>query len=132
MILMEKAADQTYQGRIVGRFKRPGYNTPMTCDKCPGEFKGKPLLGLVPIWGAKPKPDSPNEIYDGKAMDQFSGRIYIGKGRISKDGQRMTIRGYLGISALGRTQTWIRATSEDIATLEPRFRPGGEMGARQP
>ena len=31
-----------------------------------------------------------------------------GKAQLSADGKRMRMRGYMGISALGRTQVWIR------------------------
>ena len=31
-----------------------------------------------------------------------------GKAQLSADGKRMRMRGYMGISALGRTQLWIR------------------------
>ena len=31
-----------------------------------------------------------------------------GKAQLSADGKRMRMRGYMGISILGRTQVWIR------------------------
>ena len=30
------------------------------------------------------------------------------KGRLASNNKRLTLRGYVGISAIGRTQTWIR------------------------
>ncbi len=41
-------------------------------------------------------------------MDPANGKIYKGKGRISPDGRRLWMRGYIGISMLGRTEVWLR------------------------
>ena len=37
-----------------------------------------------------------------------SGRVYKGKALVTSDGKRLRMRGYMGISALGRTVVWIR------------------------
>ncbi|WP_168379875.1 DUF2147 domain-containing protein, partial [Acinetobacter cumulans] len=45
----------------------------------------------------------------GKIIDPLSGNIYSTKAKLSSNGKRLTLRGYVGVSALGRSQTWIKA-----------------------
>ena len=45
---------------------------------------------------------------DGKILDPDSGRIYSLEGELVENGKKLRLRGYLGISALGRSQTWLR------------------------
>ena len=50
---------------------------------------------------------------DGRIYDPESGKTY--KSVISSDGNTLSVRGYVGIKALGRSQTWKR-TSAQYAT----------------
>ena len=49
-----------------------------------------------------------NNYADGRILDQLTGKMYSLKGRLASNNKRLTLRGYVGISAIGRTQTWIR------------------------
>ncbi len=83
---------------------RPTRENPR-CDKCPGEFANKPVEGLRFIWGLRPVSDG----YEGGSiLDPASGAIYSLKASLSPDGKTLTVRGYLGISLLGRSQSWQR------------------------
>ena len=74
------------------------------CEKCDGEDKNKPYLGLVIIKGLSKDGD----IYDGgKILDPKIGKLY--RCKITLDGkEKLIVRGYIGISLFGRSQTWIR------------------------
>jgi len=74
------------------------------CDKCPGADKGKPIKGLTIIKGLKKE----GKAYEGGTItDPSSGKEY--KCAIKLNGaDKLDVRGYVGIQALGRTQTWIR------------------------
>ena len=74
------------------------------CDKCPGNWKGKPIQGLVFMYGLKPT--GPNAAEGGKILDPTSGSVY--SCNIKVVGDKLNVRGYLGISLAGRTQTWVR------------------------
>lgn len=74
------------------------------CGACPGEFKDKPVLGLQIIWDLKEK--SPNAWYGGKILDAKTGKIYHVK--MTVKGNKLYVRGYVGVSILGRTQVWLR------------------------
>lgn len=74
------------------------------CDKCPGADKGKPIVGLTIIKGLKKDGSSYS---GGTIMDPGTGKEY--KCAIKLNGSdKLDVRGYIGIQALGRTQTWIR------------------------
>lgn len=75
-----------------------------TCDECPGSDKNKPILGMVIIKNLEKDGDEYNE---GTIMDPNNGKVY--KCYIELDGaNKLDVRGYVGFSLLGRTQTWTR------------------------
>lgn len=74
------------------------------CKDCSGEDKDKPILGLTIIKGLKKSGD---EYTDGKILDPNKGKLY--KCTVKLDGNdKLNVRGYVGISLIGRTQTWSR------------------------
>ncbi|MCW4468933.1 DUF2147 domain-containing protein [Flavobacterium sp. MFBS3-15] len=74
------------------------------CTKCKGADKDKPILGLVIIKGLEKDGD---EWTDGDILDPNKGKLY--SCTIELDGKdKLNVRGYMGISLLGRTQTWHR------------------------
>lgn len=95
-------SDGTLKGTIVKVFKQSGDTG--KCSKCPGSFKDKPIKGLQFIWGLKQK--DPNTWTDGKILDPKTGKIYNAK--IMLKGTKLYVRGYIGLSMLGRTQVWVR------------------------
>lgn len=77
------------------------------CDKCSGNFKNKKILGLTIMWGLKQNSDGTWS--GGQILDPKIGKIYRVKLTVAPDGKTIKARGYIGISLLGRTQTWIRS-----------------------
>lgn len=92
----------TLTGTIVKVFPQPG-DTGM-CNNCSGSFKGKKVLGLNFLWGLKP--DGDNEWSGGSILDPKTGKVY--KAKVSLKGNKLYVRGYIGVSLLGRTQVWVR------------------------
>jgi uncharacterized protein (DUF2147 family) len=74
------------------------------CDKCPGGFKGKKIQGLQFLWGLKS--EGTNEWGGGSILDPKTGKVY--KAKVTLEGNKLHVRGYVGMSLLGRTQTWVR------------------------
>lgn len=74
------------------------------CDACKGDRKGKDLVGMDILWGMKKS----GNIWDGGTiLDPKNGKEYSCK--IEFDGaDKLKVRGFLGISLLGRTQTWYK------------------------
>lgn len=107
-IQIEKQKDDTYAGKIIKDFPAPG-EVPLTqCHNCPAPFTNKPIIGLTILQKMKVDPKDPNNYIGGEVLDPRGGKIYHGKARLNASGNRLTLRGYIGISMIGRSQTWIR------------------------
>lgn len=107
LIEIRQDSNGTYAGKIVKVTPRPGYTPQKTCNKCPAPYTNQPILGMDVLTGLKQVGDSVN--YEkGHVIDPLAGKIYDAKVRLSSNGKRLTLRGYVGVSALGRSQTWIR------------------------
>ena len=102
--------DGTYTATVVKILPRPGYTPKENCQNCPAPVTNKRILGLTTVWGLKEDPKKPNYYTDAQVLDPLSGKIYKGKVKMNADGRILTMRGYIGISAIGRSQTWIRET----------------------
>ena len=107
IIEIRKDSNGTFTGKIVKVTPRPGYTPRDTCNNCPAPYTNKPILGMDILTGLKHVQGTNN--YDkGRVIDPLAGKIYDAKVRINTNGKRLTLRGYMGVSALGRSQTWIR------------------------
>lgn len=80
----------------------PGAATTV-CNNCPGEKNGKSLLGMDIIWEMTATKESWS---NGQIIDPKTGKIY--SCTITRQGDVLTVRGYIGFSLLGRSQTWYK------------------------
>jgi uncharacterized protein (DUF2147 family) len=104
--------DGLYQGRLVKGFTQPGQPLIETCERCTGDQKGAPMLGLTIVKGMK---RNGNNYADGSILDPRDGSVYHAQMELSEDGQQLSVRGYLGIPLLGQTQVWTRLPDDAIA-----------------
>jgi len=81
-------------------------NSAGVCEQCRDERKDKPILGLPIIRGMRRDGDGWS---GGDILDPGTGTVYRCSMRLSDDGRKLVVRGYIGISLLGRSQTWLRA-----------------------
>ncbi|WP_288689089.1 DUF2147 domain-containing protein [uncultured Acinetobacter sp.] len=107
IITIEKESNNTFTGKIIKITPRPGYTPQRTCNKCPAPYTNQPILGMEIIRGLKQVDNSKNYA-KGRIIDPLSGKIYDAKIRLNGTGKRLTIRASIGVSVLGRNQTWIR------------------------
>ena len=106
LVEIRKEADNTYAGKVVKLTPRAGYTPKETCVDCPAPYTNKPIIGLDVVTGLK-STDGLNYT-SGRILDPNTGKLYSMKAKLSSNGKRLHLRGYLGISALGRNQIWIR------------------------
>jgi uncharacterized protein (DUF2147 family) len=89
-------------GKVVEIFDASKRN--LNCVECTGNDKNKPIMGLVIIKGLQKDGDEYN---GGTITDPNNGKVY--KCYIELEGANtLNVRGYIGFSLLGRTQTWTR------------------------
>ncbi|WP_396617126.1 DUF2147 domain-containing protein [Lysobacter soli] len=99
-----EAKDGSLAGRVTEILQSDRGPNPV-CDKCSGDRKGKPVKGMVILWGIKQK----GETWEGgQILDPASGKIYSVKVTPVENGKKLEVRGFMGFSLLGRTQTWNR------------------------
>ena len=105
VVQIEQAANGTLSGKVV-EILQSNHGPNPTCDKCDGALKGKPIKGMTILWGLKP--DGTAVWGGGSVLDPAKGKTYKAKITLTDSGKKLQMRGYVGIEALGRTQTWIR------------------------
>lgn len=106
IVKIEQQSDGSYAGTALKATPRAGYTPKEFCTNCPAPYTNKPIIGMKVISGLKSS-DEVNYI-DGKIIDPVSGKIYRLKGKLSANGKKLFLRGYIGVSAVGRNQTWLR------------------------
>ncbi len=71
------------------------------CDECKGRYYNKPLVGATLIWDLEPDVSNPNVYDKGTGIDPKTGITFSGKA--SLEGDTLKLRGYKGVSFLGKT-----------------------------
>jgi len=93
-----KKSDGKYYGKVSQLLIKPA---DPNCSGCKDDRKGKPIMGLEIIRGLVKDGD---EFTDGTITDPKTGKTY--KCTITREGDKLNVRGYMGFSLLGRTQVW--------------------------
>ena len=93
-----KKSDGKYYGKVSQLLIKPA---DPNCTACKDDRKGKPILGMEIIRGLSKEKD---EFTGGTITDPKTGKTY--KCTITRSGDKLNVRGYLGLSLLGRTQVW--------------------------
>lgn len=102
-IFADPVGSTTYSGRIAsGKAGPDGLKDEHNPDPA---LRSRPLLGLTFMTGFRHQGEG--RYSGGRIYDPNSGRTYSGKLRL-KSPDELVLRGYLGISLLGGSQTWTR------------------------
>ena len=92
-----------YYGRIEP--SSPGDDRNARCTLCTDDRHNQPIIGLVLMRHLRAQ----NGAYvGGDILDPDTGRVWGCSLRLTDGGRRLIMRGFLGISLLGRSQTWQR------------------------
>ena len=92
-------------GAVLELIPTPGEPLITHCRLCKGERKDKPIVGMVIMNGLKK--EKAGYWSGGEILDPEEGDIYKVK-IATDDGKTLKVRGYIGISLIGRTQVWVR------------------------
>lgn len=97
-------AGDSLRGRIV-ELLNPSRPHPV-CDNCEGDRHNQPIEGMTILWGGR---IDDGRWVDGKILDPETGKVYSAQAEPADDGQHLKVRGYIGLSLIGRSQEWTRA-----------------------
>ncbi|MBS9777859.1 MAG: DUF2147 domain-containing protein [Gammaproteobacteria bacterium] len=89
-------------GLLSGKITKVLIGNPTSCKTCKGKYANTSLIGVTVINDLKPK--GKGKYGDGTIVDPKKDKTY--KLKVTLKGNILEVRGYLGISLLGRTQTW--------------------------
>lgn len=104
IVEQESEGKKLLSGRVVEVINPEKPN--LVCEKCSGEKKDKPIVGLEILSGFQTKDNL--EWTDGEILDPKNGKVYRCRLRLKDDGKKLEVRGFVGISLLGRSQVWVR------------------------
>ena len=104
LVQISQGEDGALSGKVV-KGLNPNDKPGKLCTACTDERKDKPILGMTIIKNMKQDGDK----WDGgNILDPENGKVYKCNMHLEDGGQKLVVRGYIGISLLGRSQTWIR------------------------
>jgi len=98
-----RAADGRYAGRVVEIIDTSHGANPL-CDKCAGDRKDKPILGMTTLWGLTPA--GAGKWSGGHVLDPDNGRTYKSRLELLDGGRKLGMSGC--VAFLCRQQVWIR------------------------
>lgn len=98
IVEITKKSDGKYYGKVVQLLIKPANPN---CVDCKDDRKNKPILGMEVIRGMQKDGET---FTGGTITDPKTGKTY--KCNIEREGDKLNVRGYVGFSLIGRSQTW--------------------------
>jgi uncharacterized protein (DUF2147 family) len=124
--------DGVYSGIIARMFLKPGEDPNAVCSECKDDRQNHTWLGLEIIRGMKQDAEKPEKYVDGTILDPRDGKVYKANMTVTPDGQTLVVRGYIGISLLGKNQYWTRLPDSAMTMLDPSVNPNPAVAAPSP
>lgn len=103
LIQISQGADGTLSGKVLAGL--PVDHPERRCTNCTDELKDQLIKGMTIIRNLK---QDGADWKGGDILDPESGKVYDCKIALINGGQQLTVRGFIGVSLLGRSQTWTR------------------------
>ena len=99
--------DGKLYGKVVKLFREPSEEQNPICDDCDEDDPryNKPVIGMVILEGLEF--DGDDEWEDGEILYPANGEVYDCYITLESE-DKLKVRGYIGVSLLGRTQYWYR------------------------
>jgi uncharacterized protein (DUF2147 family) len=94
-----------YEGKVERIFPKPGEPPDPKCEKCEGNRRNQPVIGMTILWGLTKQGD---EYQGGEILDPENGKVYRSRMKLVDNGKKLDVRGFIGFSLFGRSQIWLR------------------------
>jgi uncharacterized protein (DUF2147 family) len=94
-----------YEGKVEKIFSKPGEEPNPKCEKCEGNRRNQPVIGMTILWGLTKQGD---EYQGGEILDPENGKVYRSRMKLVDNGKKLDVRGFIGFSLFGRSQIWLR------------------------
>ena len=104
IVEIQQRPDGEYVGIVRGLLVAASHEDSI-CSKCTDERRGQPVVGMTILRHMRQDGD---EWSGGEILDPENGKTYRAKMRLADGGKKLIVRGYIGVSLFGRSQTWIR------------------------
>lgn len=109
IIHITQRLDTTLRGKIIKLFATDHVDE--ICSACTDERRNQPILGMRVLDYMKQSDSNSHEWSGGEILDPKTGKMYHCKLLLADDGQKMRVRGYIGLPLFGRSQTWLRVAN---------------------
>lgn len=103
IVRVSESANHWLSGKVIKLFKDPG----KLCTACEGDNHNKPIVGMTILYDLKPSQEK-DWWEAGQILDPKNGKLYHCTVRLLDNGNKLQVRGYIGLPLFGRSQTWIR------------------------
>ena len=97
------------RGEVVKVFSPPAPSPNPLCEECSGKLRNKPVVGMTILRGLRWDGE---QYAGGEILDPDSGTVYRCRLRVVEGGNKLEVRGFIGVALFGRTQTWLRERRE--------------------
>lgn len=92
-------------GKVEKLILKPGEPSDPKCTQCVGDKKDQPILGMTIISGLR---QEGGVWTGGHILDPDNGKVYKCRIKVEDGGRKLEVRGYVGLSLIGRSQIWHR------------------------
>ncbi|CAB3642894.1 hypothetical protein R8871_00451 [Paraburkholderia graminis C4D1M] len=104
LVQIVETGNGTLSGKVI-KGLGPNDQPDRRCTACTDARKDQPILGMTIIDDMKKDGDAWDH---GQILDPENGKLYKCKMHLEDGGNKLVVRGYIGVSLLGRSQTWVR------------------------
>ncbi len=100
LVEVYEAKGGTYAAKVIETLYQPN----AVCTDCTGDKKGKPVKGMVIMWGQKPGNDG--SFSGGQVLKLANGKTYKSKAQLQAGGSKFEVSGCVG--PMCKKQVWTR------------------------
>ena len=115
LVQITQESDGALDGKVI-KGLGPNDQPDRRCTACTDDRKDQLILGMTIINDMQKDGDGWDH---GQILDPENGKLYKCKMHLEDGGNKLVVRGYIGVSLLGRSQTWVRQQKTAVRASRP-------------